>query len=114
MQARSDDSRAESCSEVTTGWVAPCRAWKASVDNTFPGPTSNRTGDDSMESIVLMPSAKRTVSRACRAQYWIEVASDSLIHVPVTHETYGSVGGESRICLRCSRKGSTMGSTIAE
>src|SRR5262249_60375353 len=86
MHARSEDSRAESCREVMIGLVAPCNAWKANVDNTFPGPTSNSTGDDSMASKVLSPSAKRTVSRACLAQYWVEVASDSLIHVPVTHE----------------------------
>jgi hypothetical protein len=97
-----------------TGLDAPRSDWKARVDSTFPAPTSSSAGVDSSASNVLIPSAKRTVSRACCAQYFVEVASDCVIQVPVTHETYGNVGGESWTSFRRCLSGSMIGSTIDE
>ena len=59
------------------------------------GPTSSSTFSGS-DSSVRAASAKRTVARRWPDQYPGSIAWDSVIHVPVTVETKGARGAESR------------------
>ena len=85
----------------------------ARVDSVRPGPTSNRIDRPELAS-VLIPAAKRTGSRACRAQYAGDVASSGRIQSPVTVETYGVVGSRRVTPAISSVNGPIIGSIMGE
>ena len=93
------------------GLLAAC--WRARVPSVFRGPTSSRILAGSSRS-TCTAGAKRTVSLRCRVQYWGSTACSEVIHVPVTVDTKGIVGGESLTPRTTSPNGVRIGSIIGE
>ena len=89
----------DGCSSIgnddsTVSWPAVADVIRASPLSVRPGPTSSSVLDAPLRK-VRSPSAKRTVSRAWRAQYAGSVACASVSQPPVTLEMTGRRGGRS-------------------
>ena len=78
------------------------------------GPTSSSSRSGRSPHSCLIPSAKRTVARRCRAQYIWSVACSAVIHSVVTVDRNGRSGGLSVTPRTVSANGSMIGSIIGE
>ena len=75
---------------------------------------SNAVHNAPVDASSRTPSAKRTVSRRCRAQYCGRVTSASVAHVPERFEMNGIVGALSVTDSTARRNAGSVGSIIAE